>query len=113
MLSPFLVSPLETPYPILPSPASMRVFLHPLTPASLPWHSLTLECSCKPLHEQCPLLPLMPEKVMLYYILCWNHGFLHVYSLIDGLVIESSGDTGRFILLFFPWGSKPLLGSFL
>jgi len=29
MLSSFLVSPLETPYPIPPPPAFMRVFLHP------------------------------------------------------------------------------------
>jgi hypothetical protein len=27
---------LETPYPILPSPASMRVFLHPPTHSHLP-----------------------------------------------------------------------------
>ena len=37
MLSPFPVSPLlETPYPILPPPASMRVFLHPPTHSHLP-----------------------------------------------------------------------------
>ena len=38
MLSPFPVSPLEILYPILPPPASMRVF----PPTSLPWHSPTL-----------------------------------------------------------------------
>jgi hypothetical protein len=44
MLSPFPVSPLETPYSIPLTPtASMRVLPHPpLTPASLPWHSPTL-----------------------------------------------------------------------
>ena len=31
MLSPFLVFPLQTPFPILPSPTSMRMFLHLLT----------------------------------------------------------------------------------
>ena len=36
MLSPFLVSPPETPYPILPPPVSMRVFLHPPTNSHLP-----------------------------------------------------------------------------
>ena len=37
MLSPFSVHPLrETPYPILPPPASMRVFLHPPTHSHLP-----------------------------------------------------------------------------
>ena len=35
MLSPFLVSPLKTPYPILPPPASMRVFPHPPTHSCL------------------------------------------------------------------------------
>ena len=29
MLSPFFVSPLQTPYPISPYPASMRVLPHP------------------------------------------------------------------------------------
>ena len=36
MLSPFLVSPPETPYPIPPTPASMTVFSHPLTHSSFP-----------------------------------------------------------------------------
>ena len=31
MLSPFSVSPQETPYPIIPPPASMRVVPHPPT----------------------------------------------------------------------------------
>jgi hypothetical protein len=47
MLSPFLVFPPETPYPVLLPFASMRVFLyppiHPPTPASRPRHSPTLE----------------------------------------------------------------------
>lgn len=36
MLSPFLVPPPETPYPIFPPPASLRVFLNPPTPTSPP-----------------------------------------------------------------------------
>jgi hypothetical protein len=36
MLSPFLVSPPKTPYPILPLRASMRVLLHPFTHSCLP-----------------------------------------------------------------------------
>jgi hypothetical protein len=36
MLSPFQVSLLETPYPILIPPASMRVLLHPPTHSRLP-----------------------------------------------------------------------------
>ena len=35
MLHPFLVSPQETPYPILPPPTSMRVFAYPPTQACL------------------------------------------------------------------------------
>ena len=42
MLSPFPVSPLETPYLILPLPTSMRMVPHRLTPATPPWHSSTL-----------------------------------------------------------------------
>ena len=43
MLSPFLVSPLEIPYPILTPPASIRVFPHLTTHSCLPpWHSPTL-----------------------------------------------------------------------
>ena len=36
-------SPLEAPYPILPPCASVQVLPHTPTPASPPWHSLTLE----------------------------------------------------------------------
>jgi hypothetical protein len=42
MLCSFLVSPPENLYPILPSPASMKVLTHPLTHPSRPWHSTTL-----------------------------------------------------------------------
>jgi hypothetical protein len=42
MLSPFQVSPPETPYPT-PPPASMRVLPHPPTPAFLLWYSPTLK----------------------------------------------------------------------
>ena len=36
MLFIFLVSPLETPYPILPSPASMRMLTQPPTHSCFP-----------------------------------------------------------------------------
>jgi hypothetical protein len=42
MLSTSLVAPPETPYPIPPPPASMRVCPHPPTPASPPSYSPTL-----------------------------------------------------------------------
>jgi hypothetical protein len=80
MLSLFLVSPLETPYPILPSPASMRVFHHP------PTHPLP------PPHPGIPLhWGIEPDKAILCYICSWSHGSLHMYSLVGGLVPRSSG----------------------
>jgi hypothetical protein len=42
VLSTFQVFPPEPPYPISPSPTSMRVLTHPPTPIILPWHLLTL-----------------------------------------------------------------------
>jgi hypothetical protein len=52
---------------------------------------------------------LMPDKVIFCYICSWSLGFLHVYSLVGGLV---PGDfrtgSGWLILLFFLWGCKPL-----
>jgi hypothetical protein len=50
----------------------------------------------------------MPNKAILCYICSWSHGSLHVFSLVDGLVPGSSGDTGWFILLFLLQGCKPL-----
>jgi hypothetical protein len=60
MLSSFPVSPLQTPYPISPYPASMSVLLaHPL----LPHHpSIPLHCGIKLSQDQGPPLPLMPDK---------------------------------------------------
>jgi hypothetical protein len=56
----------------------------------------------------------MTHKAILCYICSWNHGSLHVSSLVGGLVPGSSGGTGWFILLFLLLGCKPvqILGSF-
>ena len=43
MLSSFLVSPLETPYPITSPPFSKRLLPHIPTPTSPPWHFPILE----------------------------------------------------------------------
>ena len=51
---------------------------------------------------------LMPNKAILCYICNWNHGSLHVYSLVGGLVPGSSSEYGWLILLFFLWGCNPL-----
>ena len=52
MLSPFLVSPMETPYPILPPSASMRVLPHPPTHLSPHYPSIPLCWGIKPSHDQ-------------------------------------------------------------
>jgi hypothetical protein len=41
----------------------------------------------------------MSHKAILCYICSWSLESLHVYSLVGGLVPESSGDIGWFILL--------------
>jgi len=62
--------------------------IHPL----LPHHpSISLHWSIQPSLDQRPSLPLMPDKAILCYICSWNHGSLHVYSLVGGLVLRSSG----------------------
>ena len=43
--------------------------------------------SIEPSQDQGPLLPLVPYKAILCYIYSWSHGFLHVYSLVGGLVL--------------------------
>ena len=61
MLSPFQVSPLQTPYPIPPKPASMRQH----TPThSLPPHcpTIPLQWGIKPSQDQGPPLLLIPYK---------------------------------------------------
>ena len=84
MLSSFLVYPLEPPYPIPSSPASIRVFSHPPThPFLPPWGPcIPLHWGIEPSQDQGSLLPLMPDKVIICYICNWRHDSLHVYSLV-------------------------------
>jgi hypothetical protein len=110
MLSTFLVSPLQTPYtfPLLLwgySPTYLPLPHHPSNP--LHWNT-------KPSQDQRPFLPLMSDKAILWYICSWSHGFLHVYSLIGGLVPRNPGSSGNTVLLklFFLWGWK-LFRSFI
>jgi hypothetical protein len=85
MLSAFLVSSPEPPYPISPLPVSLRVIAHPPpTPASSTW-------GIEPSLDQGPLHPLMPNKSILYYRCSWSHGSCHVYSFVGGLDPGSSG----------------------
>ena len=64
MLSPFSVSPQQTPYPFLPLPASMRV-PPPIDPLLPPSPSITLHWGIEPSHSQGILLPLTSDKAIL------------------------------------------------
>jgi hypothetical protein len=106
--SPFLISPLKPSYPIPPFPCLLT---HPLP---LPWPGIPLHWGIKPSLSQGPLLSLMSHKAILCYSV-WSLEFLHVDSLVGGLVPGSNGVTGWFILLFLLLSYKllQLLRSFL
>ena len=104
-------SPLEAP---IPSSLSMLLYrcshthllLHPHPGILLHW----------PSQDQGPVFPLMPDKVILCYIGSWSHGSLHVYSLVTGLELVSSQESGSLILLYFllvanPFSSLSLVSS--
>ena len=82
------------PFPRFPSENAL---FHCPSPCS-PTYTLMLPCPGIPLYwgiessqDQGTLLPLMSNKAILCYIRSGNHGFLHVYSLVGGLVPGSSG----------------------
>jgi hypothetical protein len=75
---------------------------HPFIP--LPW-------SIKPSQDPGLLLLFMPDKAILYHIYTCSHGSLHVYSLVGGLVPESSGVSGWLILFPPIWLQTPLATS--
>jgi hypothetical protein len=102
MLSPLLISPLETPFPILP-----HCFYED---ALLPIHSLPPPCLGIPLYwgiepsQDQGSLPLMSNKAVLCYICCWCHRSLHVYYLVGGYKFtfdKSCFVIGYFIYLHF------------
>ena len=72
MLSPFLISPLKTPYPIPRFPCL------PTYPILFPCPDIPLHWGIEPLQDQGSLLPLMSDKAILCYICNWSHGSLHV-----------------------------------
>jgi hypothetical protein len=86
MVSPSPVSPLKTPYPILPPHASMRVIDQPSNQLSPHHPGINLHWGMEPSQDQGPLLLLMTNKAILWYICSWSHGTLHVCSLVGGLV---------------------------
>ena len=61
MLSPFLTSPLKTPYP-----THSLLLTNASTPTSLSWHFPNW--GIEPSQDQGPLLSLMSHKAILYYI---------------------------------------------
>ena len=77
----FLLCKLPTPF-FLPclyegSPSTT----HPIMPHHL---SIQLCWGIKPSQDQRPLLPWMPDKVILCYIYSWSHVSLHMYTLVLG-----------------------------
>ena len=72
------------------------------TPPLLPHcSSIPLHWGIKPSQDQGPLSPLKLDKDILFYICGWGRGSLHVYSLVDCLIPESSGGFDCLIQLFF------------
>ena len=88
MLSTFLVSPPNTPYPLFP-------FCSPTHPLPFPGPGIPLHWGIPSSRDQgLLLLPLMTYKV----ILC---------NIFSSLVPGSSGGAGLFIWLFFLWAANP------
>jgi hypothetical protein len=107
MLFPFLFSPLQPSYPLAP-PSYFYDGAPPPTPSHLTALALT-NAGAWSLHRIKGFPShLIPDKAILCYICGWSHGYLHVYSLVGGLVPGRSGGSGWLILLFFLWGCKPL-----
>jgi hypothetical protein len=106
VLLPSFLSPNPPSHPPLPF-ASMRVLPHPPTYSFLTTLAFPFTLGCiKPPQDQGPPLPLMPDKAILYYIRSWSHWSLHVYSLLGGLVPESSVEG-------WWWGFVQLVGIVL
>jgi hypothetical protein len=91
MLSPFLVSPLKTTYPMPPPHEGILWGCSPTHPLPLPCPGITLHWIIGPSQDQGPHLPLMSGKAILCYICSWNHWLYHMYSLVGGLLPRSSG----------------------
>ena len=93
MLSPFPASPPQIFYPFPPVPASMSCSPnHMSTPSS--FLCILLCWVIEPSQDHEPPLPLIADKVILWYIWSRSHESLHMSSLFGGLVPGSSGDSG-------------------
>ena len=107
MLSPFPITSKKPPFqplsPCLHERSPLPTYVP--TPAALPYHAPKLgHQSFTGLRVSHPI----DAKGTLSCIWSWSHCSLQVYSLVDGLVPESSGQSGWLILLLFLWGWKPL-----
>jgi hypothetical protein len=92
MSSLFLAFP---PQPPLHPPSSC--FYQGTPPPLLPFcPSIPLCWGIEPSQDQGPHLPMMLDKAILCNICSWSHGSFHVYSLVGGLVPQSSGVSGFF-----------------
>ena len=81
------------PFPRFPSGTHLShppspCFFEGALPATQP---LTPHCPGIPLNWGIELPLLVPDNAILCYICSWSHGSLHMYSLVGGLVPESSG----------------------
>ena len=113
MLSPFLVSPLQNPYPILLPDALWGCFptLSP-TSTSPPWHSPTTGASslhrtkgipshwCQISQSCASYAAGAMAPSMCTHMGCW-------FTLVGGLIPGSSQGSGWLILLFFLWLVNP------
>jgi hypothetical protein len=104
MLSPFLVSPPQTPY-LFPLP----LLTNQLTSASWPWQSPILGHRAFTGPRAFPPNDDWLGHSLLHMKL--DHESHHVFSLVGGLVPGSSAGTGWFILLFLHGATNPF-GSF-
>ena len=68
MFSPFLVSPLQTPYPIPPYPASEGAPHQPTHPLLSHYPGIPLHWDKEPSQDQGPPLTLMPDNAILCHI---------------------------------------------
>ena len=91
---------------VIPFPGLLteKPLFHSSIPCS-PTHPLPLPCPVIPLHwgiepsqDQGPLLPLMSNKVILYFMCGWSHCSLQVYALVHGLVPGKSGSTVHIVI---------------
>jgi hypothetical protein len=70
-------------------PCFYESVLPPTSPLLPPYPCIPLHWGIK--QDLGLLLPLMPNKAILCYICSWSRGSLHVYSLVDGLVLGVLG----------------------